>query len=88
MAEGMADLSREWEEPVAHHDHFPEQKQNLLYGKVGGQATAELGHHGEEQKGKRLLMMHRKAWGIWREASKYKSSHENDPVGGRLARWR
>jgi hypothetical protein len=46
---------------ATHHDHLPEQKQNLLYGKVGGQATTELGNHGEEQKGKRLFIMHGEA---------------------------
>lgn len=50
-------------ESVTHHDYLPEQKQDLLYGEVGSQAAAELGNHGEKQKGKRLLIMHGEAWG-------------------------
>lgn len=52
--------------PATHHDHLPKQKQDLLDGEVGGQATAELGDHGEEQKGKGFLIMHRVAWGVRR----------------------
>lgn len=48
---------------ATYHNHFPEQKQDLLYGEVGSQATAELGNHGEKQKGKRFLIMHGEAWG-------------------------
>lgn len=70
MAEATADLMR-WErgESATHHDYFPEQKQDLLYGEVRSQAAAELGDHREKQKGKRLLIMHGEAWGLWREAS-------------------
>lgn len=59
----------EWEESATHHDYLPEQKQDLLYGEVGSQATAELGNHGEKQKSKRLLIMHGEAWWVWREVS-------------------
>lgn len=45
-----------------HQEHLPEQEQHLLHGEVGSVATAELGHHREEQKSKRLLGAHGEPW--------------------------
>lgn len=45
-----------------HQEHLPEQEQHLLHGEVGSVATAELGHHREEQKSKRLFGAHGEPW--------------------------